>query len=762
MSAHPHFPSRSIRRPLAAALAAAMLALSLPAAAQDAEKDKADEARHRDDHPRGGRHGDGDDATTFDTIHVTAEQIARQALGTSIITREDIESRPPANDLSELLRTMPGVNLTGNSASGQYGNNRQIDLRGMGPENTLILVDGKRVGSRDSVRMGRSGERNTRGDTNWVPAEAIERIEVLRGPAAARYGSGASGGVVNIVTRKPTGDLEGSLSLYGLVPEHSDEGGSQRVGFTLSGPLARDWSFRMYGNLNKTDADSLELNSAYAADNGDMSPAGREGVRNKDINGLLRWDPSENQVVEFEAGFSRQGNIYAGERGLASTYNADLMGTLAEGGAETNIMIRRTAAITHRGKWGFGTSRVSLSYEETDNTRLDEGMAGRTEGALTSTWSTSLLKNWMLDGELNIPSVLGGVDNIWTVGFEARDNKLDDPYSVSSSATTFVDGVDYGDGSDVNEQKSAALFVEDNIYLGERWILTPGLRLDHYDQFGNNFSPSLNAQYKLGGDWLLKGGVARAFKAPNLYQSNPNYLYQSNGGGCYYAYGGSCYILGNADLDPETSINKEIGVEWAPDTGWHASLTYFHNDYQNKITVSTTPVGAVGTRYVYLWENASKAIVQGMEGNLGVPLLGERGDVLKWNTNVTWMIENKNKQTDQPLSVIPDYTVNTSLDWHATEALSLALTGTFYGRQHSATQDSTGAAVEGDELGAYHVLGISGRYRITSKVSLGLGVNNLADKRLYRTAVRNSSGSVNASSYNEPGRAYWATLNIGF
>lgn len=115
-------------------------------------------------------------------VHIvgTAEQELKQAIGVSVITSEDIEARPPANDLAELIRTMPGVNLTGNSASGQYGNNRQIDLRGMGPENTLILVDGKPVSSRNSVRMGRSGERNTRGDTNWVPAEAVERIEVLR------------------------------------------------------------------------------------------------------------------------------------------------------------------------------------------------------------------------------------------------------------------------------------------------------------------------------------------------------------------------------------------------------------------------------------------------------------------------------------------------------------------------------------------------------------------------------------------------------
>lgn len=98
---------------------------------------------------------------------------------------------------------MPGVNLTGTSASGQRGNSRQGDIRGMVPGNTLILIDGKPVLSRNAVRMGRAGESDSRGDSNWVPTELVERIEFLRGLAVAHYGSRASGGVVNIITKRP-------------------------------------------------------------------------------------------------------------------------------------------------------------------------------------------------------------------------------------------------------------------------------------------------------------------------------------------------------------------------------------------------------------------------------------------------------------------------------------------------------------------------------------------------------------------------------
>ena len=68
----------------------------------------------------------------------------------------------------------------------------------------------------------------------------IERIEVIRGPAAARYGNGAAGGVVNIITKKTGDEWHGSWNTYMNAPEHKDEGSTKRTNFSLSGPLGGD------------------------------------------------------------------------------------------------------------------------------------------------------------------------------------------------------------------------------------------------------------------------------------------------------------------------------------------------------------------------------------------------------------------------------------------------------------------------------------------------------------------------------------------
>ena len=305
-----------------------------------------------------------DTASNDDTIVVTAAQQNLQAPGVSTITADEIRKNPPARDVSEIIRTMPGVNLTGNSTSGQRGNNRQIDIRGMGPENTLILVDGKPVTSRNSVRQGWRGERDTRGDTSWVPADMIERIEVIRGPAAARYGNGAAGGVVNIITKKSTDQAwHGSWNSYFNAPEHKDEGATKRTDFSLSGPLGGDFSFRLYGNLNKTQADAWDINQDHQSERtgiySNTMAAGREGVENKDINGVVRWDFAPRQALEFQAGYSRQGNLYAGDTQNTNNDSSTNNYVKENYGKETNRLYRQNYSINWTGGTAPGVRRPS-------------------------------------------------------------------------------------------------------------------------------------------------------------------------------------------------------------------------------------------------------------------------------------------------------------------------------------------------------------------------------------------------------------------
>lgn len=694
----------------------------------------------------------------------TAEDELRQSLGVSVITADDLMRRPPANDLSEILRTQPGVNLTGASSTGAYGNQRQIDLRGMGPENSMILIDGKPVQSRQASLMRHSGERDTHGDTNWVPADQIERIEVIRGPAAARYGSGAAGGVINIITKRPTDKLSGSVTTYFSKPESSEEGqGTRRLGFNLSGPLSDKLTFRLYGNVAKTDADSPSINESAGT-----TAAGREGSRNKDVNGLLSWQLTRDQQLDFELGYSRQGNIYTGE--YLNSANS-LMNELAEEGSEVRRTYRQTASITHKGRWdGLGSSRVIFQYENTRNSNCVKGTAGGPEGQCTSPlqFSEAEQKSYFLNGELYTPFKLAGLNQVLTTGLEYRHEQLNDPSAIQQSAPT---GVTSSTDSSSSSSTFAA-YLEDNIEITRALTVTPGLRFDHNSQFGNNLNPSLNANYELTSEFTLKGGIARVFKAPNLYQSNPGYWYTTRGNGCPSGVTGPCYIQGNADLEAETSVNKEIGVAWNNHRGWDASLTYFRNDYKNKIVAdmySQTVTDNSSYRY-FKWYNAGKALIHGLEGSFTIPLLGESGSRLKLINNLTWMFQNKSKETGQPLSIIPKYTLNSTLDWRATDKLSAQLTATLYGRQKPRTLNMKGLTVSGDaarELGTYALFGINGTYQFSKNYRLGLGISNLLDKQVKRASSQSSSATsttagAGALTYNEPGRAYYATFTASF
>ena len=700
------------------------------------------------------------EATQLQTIVLTAEEQVKQSLGASIITDKDLEKLPVVNDISEYVRRMPGVNLTGNSATGQRGNNRQIDIRGMGPENTLILVDGKPVNSRNSVRYGWRGERDTRGDSNWVPADAIESIEVLRGPAAARYGSGAMGGVVNIKTKKVTNEVHGSVEVFTNQPENSKEGSSHRESFNLSGPIIKDvLSYRLYGNYNKTDADDADINPL--TESGSRA-AGREGVENKDISGRLAWQINDQQSLTLDTSFGRQGNEYTGDiqNSNADATNPDssfsniayVNGLL---GKETNTMYRDSYALTHEGKWAWGDTKLLAQFDKTKNKRIPESLAGGPEGSPNSfDKKTSVLDTTRFNAETNIPLDIF-LPQALTLGAEWVEDKFSDATStVQADASGLVQLP-----SDRTHMKSriASAYIEDNFKVTDATDLVLGVRFDDHSKSGSNWSPSLNITQKLGDYFTLKGGIARAYKAPNMYQNAELYLLFTRGNGCpdtTATASGSCYLVGNADLKPETSINKEVGIQFEKDIV-NASLTWFRNDYKNKITsgdevVGTTTVGST-TYHLLEWTNIPKALIQGLEGSVSLDF----GNI-NWTINFTYMMGSVNKTTGNPLSVVPNYTINSIFNYDITDQFDVNFVYTQYGRQKPRQfAETRNTTMNTKSVPSYGIAGINVGYKFTDQFSGRLGVSNLFDEQLVRNNDLNQT-------YNEPGRAYYASLKYAF
>ncbi|MDO5652672.1 MAG: TonB-dependent receptor plug domain-containing protein, partial [Brachymonas sp.] len=230
-----------------------------------------------------------DDNKTLAPVVVTAsqrEQAAREAPASiSVITREEITAKPHAS-VRELLGSIEGVSVTGSSP-----NDQDISIRGMPGEYTLILVDGKRQKTRETMNRGTGGVQ-----TEWVPPlSAIERIEVVRGPMSSLYGADAMGGVINIITRKVPRAWSGEMGVGGVVQQEKNQGHTRKMDFWIGGPLQEDvLGLQISGSVLRRSEDHIH----YPAN-------GTSGAHGKETSGLnvkLAARPAPNQDVIVTAG----------------------------------------------------------------------------------------------------------------------------------------------------------------------------------------------------------------------------------------------------------------------------------------------------------------------------------------------------------------------------------------------------------------------------------------------------------------------------
>ena len=533
----------------------------------------------------------------MDTVVVTAsgyEQLIKEAPASiSVVTREELEKKAYTN-LHDALRDVPGVILTPSD-----NNSNDIALRGMGANYTLILVDGKRTNSRETQTNGSTGT-----DQSWIPPlEAIERIEVVRGPMSSLYGSDAMGGVINVITRKVAKEWHGSLRADATLQERSTSGNAYQSNFYLSGPIKEDLlGLSIYGNYTQREEDRIYQ--------------GYNDYDNRAINVKLALTPNKDHDVILELGTAKQH--------FTSTPGMTLLDSEA---LSDRRFERESYSLQHKGRWGWATSDTYVQQEETRNIARD-----------------MTIKNTVFNSSWTLPL---GQRNLLTTGVYYSEQDLKD-----TTTNTLP-----GSSRSTADRSQYAVFAENEWRLRDDFALTGGLRYDHDSQAGGHVSPRLYGVWTVDPRWTVKGGVSSGFRAPSLRQTLGDWGQSSRGGNIY----------GNPDLKPETSLTKEIGLLFDAGNGTTAGLTLFDNDFKDKITRIACPTcgplnssGRVPTTNV----NVDKAITRGIEATLGTQLTQNLG--LTSSYTFTTSEQKSGEFAGKPLNQLPRHLLNVSLDWNPT------------------------------------------------------------------------------------------------
>ncbi|MBT0518180.1 TonB-dependent receptor domain-containing protein [Morganella morganii] len=652
-----------------------------------------------------------------DTIVVTASGFAQEMrdapASITVITKEQLQNKPAAN-LIDMVKDVEGVSVIGGSLK------PDISIRGLSGDYTLIMVDGRRQNSRESRPNGSGGY-----EAGFIPpVEAIERIEVIRGPMSSLYGSDAMGGVINIITKAVADEWHGSMGMGGIIQESKDYGNSANTDFYVSGPLIKDkLGLQVYGGLNYRREDHLQEGTPRKDD--------------KNITAKLAFTPIEGQKFLAEVGRSTQEHTSTPGKSIADFSER---GGLKQKNNKSEVHNDRNHwALTWKGDWDEINSEVSV-YQENTVRKTNTGKWNKVNEDWVMAYDARRpeVTNTVVDGKVTafLPS------NVLTVGGQYQYAKLKDD-SVIKNKQTVTEKM-------TAEQK--ALFVEDEFSVTDDLTLTGGLRMDDHEFYGKHWNPRAYAVYKLTDEITIKGGVAKAFRAPTLRELSPNFGTSTQGG--------AAIMYGNRDLKPETSVTEELGIAYDHESGFSASATLFNTEFKNKLTSyqvagQTDPLTGLN---MFIYDNVGKANIRGVEMASRIPVAE------KWNLNLNYTFTDSERKSDdeklngkslkgQPLEMTPRHMANAKLDWQYRPDMNFYTQANYTGKQVWAAQRN--GAKQPRERSGITTIDLGMTYQVMPNALLNFAVLNIANEK-------GDDIDTNGNWQIDEGRRYWANLKLNF
>ena len=484
-----------------------------------------------------------DDAKLLPTVHVSSATGRSQAIedvqaSVQVITARDLQAYP-GTSVTEALKLAVGVDAR------PTGPTSTVTMRGLASSGTLILIDGER-------RTHKYGSQNL----SMLATEDVERIEVVRGPMSALYGADASGGVINVITRKPEigSGLSGSVAvLYGRsarsqrttdIERASVEYGGDVVAQRISVEQRNRDPFRYAPSAYLTDLAETDETYVNYAGTAKLAPGHTLNWRYEHVDqNDTKPDRTTAAPIRDFTGFEKEKRDFV-KLGYVGAIGAGVLNLDASRG-------------TSNGK----TTRAFPTIETTDYTQTQ--LAGRYA--------------------LEVGS------HALTLGLGQIKDELD--VSLNSKKASRTDNY---------------LLLQDEWKISQQWKVLGGLRRDSFNDFGAVTTPRASVLFQPTSELGFRVGYGEAYRAPSVLEQYSRFVRQR------------FLILGNPNLKPESNKSWEVAASYT-DKRFRGELVAYRSKVSDLITTNSTlpaqPGDPAGVTLRSIYYNVSKADIDGVEAS---------------------------------------------------------------------------------------------------------------------------------------------------
>jgi len=501
-----------------------------------------------------------------------------EIVGSRRPNRTSVESIVPVDiiEVSRLLSTMgqPDVNQMLQYVAPSFNSNKQsgadgadhIDpatLRGLGPDQTLVLINGKRRHQSSLINIfGSRGRGNTGTDLNTIPISAIDRIEILRDGAAAQYGSDAIAGVINIVLKSNTDEFTGSLttgvrnatppSEYNVLPEPKKTDGQltqfngnygTKIGEKGFVNMTMDYA-KLDHTFRRADPAKNE-NGVYRDKFGDAASEsfatyfnssfstgkkteiymfGGYNYRFTDAFAFSRAaDDSRNVTEIYPNGFDPQiqsvvtdKSLSVGMKTLINGFKLDFNNTFGGNNFQYTVDNTLNASLETKSPTRFDAGGFSLNQNTTalDISKLFPTVAQGLNVAFGAEYRVE--KYQIVSGEEGSYKTYGQKVFAIDTTYEGEE--------IASIDTTFRPGGSQGfpgfqPSNELRESRSNfGTYIDLEMDVTKKFVVSAAARFEQYSDFGNTLNGKFATRYKVSDGFSLRGSLSSGFRAPSLAQ----------------------------------------------------------------------------------------------------------------------------------------------------------------------------------------------------------------------------------------------------